>query len=281
MDVETSSINNENEIDNVQSCCLWNALKSCSLHSNQSKYFSSILHSNIPSYFSELDKWSSSYVLIADLTDDMTDYLRHLNAIPRNQVITNPVLERDLILNRLYQHVDVNNVHLAIYPLHRYTFGIGWRIRDRCHHSDHDVTFQESNLAEQRRRKSKGKLRVASFHMVEKILGFPYGGKICDTHRKQMYKDPSLGDDFDINYTIDDENNDTDSISTFQSFAVGDEGPDDEVHNILVALGQSPIKSQSRTSLEEQTPGAVRRLVAKLRQSVSAATTMLASAIAP
>ncbi|CAF3125343.1 unnamed protein product [Rotaria sp. Silwood2] len=284
MDVEISSINNENEIENVQSCCLWDTHKSCSLHPDQSKYLSSILQKNSSSYFSELDKWSSSYVLIADLTDDMTDYLRHLNVIPRHQVMTNPILERDLILNRLYQHVDVNNVDLAICALHRYTFGVGWRINQRCHHSDHNVTFQESNLAQQRRKKSKGKLRVAPFYIVEKILGFPYGGKICDTHRKQMYKDLSLGDNFDINYITDDENSDNsdmDSISTFQSFAVGDEGTRDKTHDILVALGQSPIKSQSRASLEEQTPGAVRRQVAKLRQSVSAATTIVASAIAP
>ncbi|CAF4781233.1 unnamed protein product, partial [Rotaria sp. Silwood2] len=132
----------------------------------------------------------------------------HLNVISNNQVITTPVLERDLILNRLYQHVNVDNADLMICPLHRYTFGIGWRIHDRCHHSDHSVTFQKLNLGQRRRKQSKSKLRIASLSIVEQIVGFPYGGKICDTHRKQVYKDTSMGGDFDSNYITDDSNDD-------------------------------------------------------------------------
>ncbi|CAF1545057.1 unnamed protein product [Adineta ricciae] len=262
MNIEMSSTTDENEVDSIRGCCLWNTFGSCT-------------------FYGHTNEECSLPVLVADLTDDMTDYLRHLNVITRSQVMNNPVLERDLILNRLCQHVDVEKVDLQICPLHRYTFGIGWRIHNRCHHSDHKVTFQESNLSEQKKRKSKSKLRVASLNVVKKISGFPYGGKICDMHRKQTYKSSSVNNNFDENYTTDDESDDTDSISSFQSFAFDDDSSRDKVHNILVELDQSPIKSQSRIPLEEQTPGALRRLIAKLRQTVSAAATMAASAIAP
>ena len=45
----------------------------------------------------------------------------------------------------------------------------------------------------------------------------------------------------------------------------------ENVNTLLTSLDQSPLKSQAAVRLEEQTPGAIRRLTAKLRQAVSIA----------
>ncbi|CAF4890567.1 unnamed protein product [Rotaria sp. Silwood1] len=55
----------------------------------------------------------------------------------------------------------------------------------------------------------------------------------------------------------------------------------ENVNTLLMSLGQSPLKSQVTTPLEEQTHGAIRRVVAKLRQAVSASALDLAKGIAP
>ncbi len=209
----------------------------------------------------------------------MTEHLRYLNVIPHNHLFDMPVLECDLILNRLYQYVDANNEYLKICPLHRYTFGIGWRAHNRCYHMDHNITFQESNLIK-RRSASETKMRVAPFHLAEKIIGFPYGGTICDKHRKQLYREVNETiDDLNANYM--NENNDMETISTVQSFTVHGEEQHRKAQRILAALDHSPIKSQTRTPLLQQTPGAIRRLAAKLRKSVAAATATFASSLAP
>ncbi|CAF2789721.1 unnamed protein product [Rotaria sp. Silwood2] len=48
-----------------------------------------------------------------------------------------------------------------------------------------------------------------------------------------------------------------------------------------MSLDQSPLKSQATVRLEEQTPGAIRRLTAKLRRAVSVAAENFAESIAP
>ncbi|CAF1280005.1 unnamed protein product [Rotaria sordida] len=122
-------------------------------------------------------------------------------------------------------------------------------------------------------------LRVAPFHLVEKIVGFPYGDKICDKHRKQLYtQDTATVDDFNINYW--DNDDDMETNSSIQSFATSDKSQYHQAQQILAALDQSPIKSQSKIPLNKQIPGAVRRQTAKLRKAVAAATTTLANSIA-
>lgn len=214
----------------------------------------------------------------------MTEYLRHLNVISRNQQLAVPVLERDLILNRLYQDVDVENTELKICPLHRYTFGIGWRVHHRCHHTDHNIPFQPFNSMKNRRSTFKTTVRTAPLHLVEKIVDFPYGGKVCDKHGKQLYHEEATT----IGYMdINDLNDGTDTTtnleteSTAQSFVTPNKALRHQAQRVLLALEQSPIKSQSKTALFKQTPGAVRRLTAKLRKAVAAATTTLAISMAP
>ena len=226
----------------------------------------------------------NSSVLIIDLTDDMTEYLRHLNLIPRNRQLTVPLLERDIILNRLYHYVDVENVELKICPLHRYTSGIGWRVHNRCQHIDHHIPFQQFNSIKNRKSISKTPLRTAPLHLVEKIAGFPYGGKICDKHRKQSDRDEAtMIDCMDINDINDgaDATTTTGTESTAQSFVTPNKAERHQAKRVLLALEQSPIKSQTKTALLKQTPGAVRRLTAKLRKAVVATTTALAVSMAP
>jgi hypothetical protein len=232
-------------------------------------------------YWPDLYGWSNSCLPIADLTEDMNNYLRNLNVLPRNYYPIVPVLERDLILNRLYWYVEVKSVDLKICPLHRYTFGVGWRIHNRCCHSDHNVSFNESRSLKRGRKTSVTALRTAPFDLVEKIVGFPYGGKICDIHRKQLYQDDVAMNDFDLNYMSDDGGDDVKTNSTIQSFVSPEKSQYKRAQHILHELGESPIKSQTRIPLKKQTPGAVRRLAAKLRKSVAAATATFSKSLAP
>ena len=70
------------------------------------------------------------------------------------------------------------------------------------------------------------------------------------------------------------------ATSAVQSFVLRDHEPRDSVNSILSCLQQSPIISKTTTLLEDQTPGAVRRLTAKLRRAVAAATSTITNSIA-
>ncbi|CAF3133837.1 unnamed protein product [Rotaria sp. Silwood2] len=282
---EESSINNHKMIDNGTDCCLWNILGKCTVNYQPSEYFFSISEYTMILYYLEYSKWPQSSVLLADLTDDMTEYLRHLNVISYHHDVIVPISERDLILNRLYRYAVVDNVDFKICPLHRYTMGVGWRIHDRCQFADHNVGFKQSRLVKRRRSASTSStpLRVAPLHLAEKIVGFPYGGKICNKHRKQVEKEDAMSvDDFNVNYTNEDDNDvDMETNSTVQSFVMFDESNEQQTQRILAELDQSPIKSRCRAPLVKQTPGAVRRMTGKLRKVVAAATTILANSISP
>lgn len=78
-----------------------------------------------------------------------------------------------------------------------------------------------------------------------------------------------------------DEDNEIGTNSTVQSFIIPNEEQHQTAQRILAALDHSPIKSQTRTSLLEQIPEAIRRWTAKLRKLVAAATTTVASSLAP
>ena len=218
--------------------------------------------------------------LLSALTDDVIGYLRHLGVISQYSDPMPFCLERDLILNRMYRYEIVDHIDLRICPLHRYTFGIGWRVHDRCHHVEHDTVFEKQKVIK-RRSVFTSNLRVAPFDLVHHITGFPYGGKICDKHRKQFYQEfHNKNDDLNV-YDMDTDVEDTVTESSFQSFARPHELKENDAQKILCVLEHSPIKSQTRMSLSEQTPGAIRRLTSKLRKAVAAATATLADSIAP
>lgn len=225
--------------------------------------------------------WTKTCVVIDDLTDDVSDYLYQLGVASRKHPIVAPILERDLILNRLQSRVDVTNLNLQICPLHRYTFGIGWLQHDHCHHPDHNLDSQRFAVARRQRSASRSALRVAPWHVVEQVAGFPYGGRICDKHRKHLYRTTvSIINDVNLD-AIKDEDDEIETVSNGRSFGTTIGRKHEAVQDFLVALGQSPIKSRSRKPLDEQTPGAVRRLVSKLRQTVLAAAATFAAAITP
>lgn len=167
-----TSINNENIIDNSTDCCIWNISGTCNSNCNQSKYFFLIFNAEMMFFYLKLNQWPRSAWLIIDLNENMTEHMRHLNVIRHNHVFEIPVLECDLILNRPYQHVDVTNVDLKTCSLHRYTFGIGWRIHNRCYQMDHNISFQQSSSIKRRKSSSENKMWVATFHLAEKIVVF-------------------------------------------------------------------------------------------------------------
>ena len=268
----------EGQTNTIEHCCLWNVLGSCSLDLKQSLRFPSSFDFDLSCFLPlEIDRWDDSMSFLSALTDDVTGYLRQLGVISQ---YTDPVplcLERDLILNRLHRYEIFDHIDLCICPLHRYTFGIGWRMHDRCHHFEHHAPFGKQPGIK-RQDASTNSLRVAPFHLAQRITGFPYGGKICHKHRKEIHHEFKPSDDSQVE---DMDVDDTATESSFQSFAYRYELENNDAQQILCALAQSPIKSQSRMLLSEQTPGAVRRLTSKLRKAVAAATATLAASIAP
>jgi hypothetical protein len=202
------------------------------------------------------------------------DYLRSHGVITRFSKSVITVLERDLVLNRLQRIVIIDNPDIKICPCHRYSYGIGWRVKNVCQHEDHRNEFGDGKFTDWPTQSNVSATRVACFNHVQLLAGFPYGGKICDLHRMNLSKPDihSIGQE-----TI----SDGKATSTVQSFAPWSHEPRDLTDSILSSLQQSPITSKTTTLLEDQTPGAVRRLTAKLRRAVAAATSTIANSIAP
>lgn len=108
------------------------------------------------------------------------NYLRKHGVITRYNEPLVSILERDLLLNRLQRIVDIENPYLKICPLHRFSYGIGWHAKDVCQHSDHRNEFGNDKLNGRPKQASVFASRVACFHHVQRLPGFPYGGKICN-----------------------------------------------------------------------------------------------------
>lgn len=201
-------------------------------------------------------------------------YLRNHGVITQFNTSLIPILERDLVLNRLQRIVNIENPDIKICPCHRYTYGIGWRVKDVCQHDDHRNDLGNGKFTNRPTQSNVSASRVAHYDHVKRLAGFPYGGKICDLHRIRLSKEEILSID---QQTVSDDNH---SLS-LQFFALRNDASRDSANAILSGLLQSPIVSQTTTRLENQTAGAVRRLTAKLRRSVAAATLTLANSIAP
>lgn len=132
-------------------------------------------------------------------------------------------------------------------------------------------TFRK-NLQKKRKKNHSLTNRVAPIHTCHDLVDFPYGGRLCGTHVKEVYSQiatqQSLADELN-------------SLSDVHSFEM-EYNKHNELENVnilLTSLGQSPWKSQVTVSLDEQAPGAVRRLVAKFRQSVAASGNLIATTI--
>lgn len=100
-------------------------------------------------------------------------------------------------------------------------------------------------------------------HFFSYLVDFPYGGRLCGTHLKYVYSGiETLYSSADEIYTR----------SAIQSYEIEIDKYDklEKVNTMLTSLGQSPLKSQVTTPLDQQTSGAVRRVVGKFRQSVAA-----------
>ena len=147
-------------------------------------------------------------------------------------------------------------------PLHRYTFGIGWKGHPVCAHPDHrDST---DSLHKRSKKKSSSSSRMVPFHLVRHLESFPYGGRLCGIHLNDLYSNikhrRSLVDELS-------------AVSGIYSYEIAMEKADslDKTNALLAYLEESPLKSQTTIPLEQQTSGAIRRLTAKLRRVVSAA----------
>ncbi|CAF1474480.1 unnamed protein product, partial [Rotaria sordida] len=248
--------NKKNVKDNLNRCCLYNELGSCS------------------SYVSNrFDNWSSDAVNLNDLKDSAVGYLVELGVIAKSNQGSYEICESHLILNRLARCIDTEKPYLKICPLHRYTFGFGWKDSTYCAHIDHKNSKNEPRRKKRRKTFSTNN-RIAPIHFFRHLVQFPYGGRLCGNHVKQVY---SL---IQTQESLADELNTRSEIHSYEIQA----NRSDELENVntlLISLGQSPLKSQITTPLEEQTDGAIRRVVAKLRQAVSASALDLAKGIAP
>ena len=154
-------------------------------------------------------------------------------------------------------------------PLHRYTFGFGWQDSNSCAHSDHKDRFDKPQQRK-RKRKSSTNNRIASFPLVRRLANFPYGGRICANHIKQVYSS------IHAEQSADDE---LDTFSAIHSYEMQLNKSDElgNVNTLLTSLDHSPLRSQAAVRLEEQTSGAILRLTAKLRQAVSIAGMLFSS----
>jgi hypothetical protein len=141
-------------------------------------------------------------------------------------------------------------------PLHRYTFGIGWRINDGCEHSDHK---SDEHSSKRFKTSVQSINRIAPFHLVKEITNFPFGGRLCCKHRLEVYSEMKERQTHQETISELESFRDTSQISQLR----------DEANDLLEALHQSPLLSQTLTPLEAQAPGAIRRLTAKLRRVVS------------
>lgn len=106
--------------------------------------------------------------------------------------------------------------------------------------------------------------RVVSFHLFRHLVQFPYGGRLCGTHLRAIYmmrKDQQVAAD------------ELDAFTELHSYEMQiDQSRNlDNTNALLIALKQSPLRSQTTIPLEHQAPGAIRRLTNKLRQAVSIA----------
>ena len=221
----------------------------------------------------------------------MVPYLARIGVIPKTNQGSFHVLESDLLLNRLARYIDIEQPYLKICtysffsfslqqdlsssvlllplstfclgPLHRYTFGVGWKDHNNCAHLDHK--YVSSQIKEmKKKRKTSGHNRIAPFHLVRYLEQFPYGGRLCASHVNKTY---SL---IEEQQSAADELNAFSEVHTYQ-IRVDAEHELDKTNALLLSLEQSPLKSQTMIPLEEQAPGAVRRLTSKLRQVVSVA----------
>ena len=145
-------------------------------------------------------------------------------------------------------------------PLHRYTFGIGWKDSGICAHLDHQDSYDF--LKRKSKRRTSAYNRVAPFYLVRYLVKFPYGGRLCASHLREVYSQIK-----DRESTADELN----SMSGLHSYEIqmAKRNDLDNTNIILLSLEQSPVKSQTIIPLEEQAPSAIRRLTAKLRQAIS------------
>ena len=151
---------------------------------------------------------------------------------------------------------------IGLGPLHRYTFGIGWKDSSRCAHIDHKDSF---NTTTTRRKRNPSSInRVVPFHLFRYLVHFPYGARLCGTHLRAIYviRKEQLS-------TADELNTFTE-VHSFE-MQVDNSRSLENTNAVLIALQQSPLRSQATVRLEHQAPGAVRRLTSKLRQAVSVA----------
>jgi len=145
--------------------------------------------------------------------------------------------------------------------LHRYTYGIGWRDNRHCAHIDH---IEFSTTVKKKKRQSSSKNRIAEFHLIQHLVQFPYGGRLCATHRIEIYSILQL------------HKSKTEELNTFSgihSYEI-EAKKSHELNNankLLMSLEQSPLKSQAIIPLQEQSQGAIRYLTSKLRRAVAAA----------
>ncbi|CAF1501436.1 unnamed protein product, partial [Rotaria sordida] len=237
--------------------------------------------------------WPFTTVYLDDLKDSAISYLVKIGVISNSNQGSYEVCESNLTLNRLTPYIDIEKPCLKICPLHRYTFGFGWKMSDSCLHMDHK---DSSNTPKTRKTKTKTKTktrtkrkrkikrrkkrnlsknnRIVPFHVVRHLDQFPYGGRLCGTHLKQAYSS------IKIQRSAADELN---NISGVHSYSIEvEKGCElNNINTLLISLNQSPIKSQTMTRLEDQTPSSLRRLAAKLRQAVSATASNVAESIVP
>lgn len=146
-------------------------------------------------------------------------------------------------------------------PLHRYTFGIGWKGHHICSHVAHQGSADF--LQKKSKKKSSNSSRVVPFHLVRHLEDFPYGGRLCAVHLREIYSilkhRRSLADELS-------------AMSGIHSYEIQVEKVDKlgKTNALLACLEESPLKSQTVIPLEQQTDSAIRRMAAKLRQVVSA-----------
>jgi hypothetical protein len=197
-----------------------------------------------PRLFIKVKKvWPKHCVYLDHLQSSVMNYLNAIKVVSQPQQDLYSITERELLINRLSRIIDIEQPNLKICPNHRFSYGTGWSIPQNCVYSKEDGTICHLRSD-----------RVAPMHLIKSLSTFPYGGKICATHRDNLYQNDAI--------TI----AATNPVSDIHSWEmIADDA--DPVNDVLVMLEQSPIKSRAtQIPIQDQAPGSQRRLVSKFRK---------------
>ncbi|CAF0857723.1 unnamed protein product [Didymodactylos carnosus] len=114
-------------------------------------------------------------VPIVKLGNDVTEQLVKQHIITKREKLLGEIIEKDLLLSRLQQTIDIDREGLVICPTHRYNYDVEWTPQNHCYHAD--------PKNDTKRQSTKKNYRRATLEQVNNLAGFLIGGRLCYKRR--------------------------------------------------------------------------------------------------